>query len=172
MNYCVYKHTSPNGKVYIGITCKKPEYRWNNGRGYWQNSHFTSAIQKYGWENFSHEILFSGLSKEEAEAKEIELIAKYNSANREKGYNHEIGGCTNGKTSEETKRKISESRKGKCTGAKHPKYGKCVVCVETGVTYNSLLEVERQLKINKGNVVSCCTGKRKKAGGFTWRYAV
>ena len=30
--YSVYKHTAPNGKVYIGITSRKPEYRWNNGR--------------------------------------------------------------------------------------------------------------------------------------------
>lgn len=33
-SYTVYKHTSPSGKVYIGITKKKPEYRWNHGRGY------------------------------------------------------------------------------------------------------------------------------------------
>lgn len=32
--YYVYKHIFPNGKVYIGITCKKPIYRWNNGNGY------------------------------------------------------------------------------------------------------------------------------------------
>lgn len=30
-NYCVYKHTSPSGKVYVGITKLKPKYRWNNG---------------------------------------------------------------------------------------------------------------------------------------------
>lgn len=27
-NYCVYKHTSPSGKVYVGITKLKPKYRW------------------------------------------------------------------------------------------------------------------------------------------------
>lgn len=124
MNYSVYKHESPSNKVYIGITCKKPEYRWNSGRGYWQNPHFTAAIQKYGWENFSHEILFTGLSKEEAEAKEIELIALYDATNRERGYNHELGGNAKGKTTEETRRKISESRKGKATGENHPMYGK------------------------------------------------
>jgi group I intron endonuclease len=207
MNYCVYKHTSPSGKVYVGITCKKPEYRWNNGRGYWQNPYFTSAIEKYGWENFSHEILFSGLSKEEAESLEIEMIAKYDSTNREKGYNCELGGNTQGKTTDETRRKISQARKGKCTGVQHPQYGKhlsnehrknisaanrgkprtrtqehrkrlsevrCkpIVCIETGITYHSALDAEMQLGINRGNIGSCCTGKRKTAGGFTWRHAV
>lgn len=32
--YYLYRHTTPSGKVYIGITCQKPENRWNNGRGY------------------------------------------------------------------------------------------------------------------------------------------
>ena len=34
MNYTVYKHICPNNKVYIGITVKKPEVRWNKGLGY------------------------------------------------------------------------------------------------------------------------------------------
>lgn len=33
-NYCVYKHTSPSGKVYIGITNQKPTRRWREGEGY------------------------------------------------------------------------------------------------------------------------------------------
>ena len=30
--YTVYEHIAPNGKKYIGITRRKPEYRWNHGR--------------------------------------------------------------------------------------------------------------------------------------------
>ena len=56
--FIVYKHTSPNGKVYIGMTCLKPIQRWKkDGSGYKRNTHFWGAIQKYGWENFKHEIL-------------------------------------------------------------------------------------------------------------------
>lgn len=29
--WIVYKHTSPVGKVYIGITHQKPEKRWQKG---------------------------------------------------------------------------------------------------------------------------------------------
>lgn len=122
--YCVYMHTAPNGKVYIGITCRKPKKRWDNGNGYKNNPHFYNAITKYGWGNFTHDILFADLSKEEAEAKEIELISKYDSTNRTKGYNHELGGNAQGKVTDEIKKKISEARKGKCTGAEHPRYGK------------------------------------------------
>ena len=30
-NYKLYKHTSPSGKVYIGITCQEVEDRWRRG---------------------------------------------------------------------------------------------------------------------------------------------
>lgn len=33
-NYCVYKHTTPSKKVYIGMTGQDPEKRWRNGSGY------------------------------------------------------------------------------------------------------------------------------------------
>ena len=62
MGYVVYKHTAPNGKVYIGITCRDPEERWANGKGY-NGQYFGRAVKKYGWENFSHEKLFSDLTK-------------------------------------------------------------------------------------------------------------
>ena len=41
--YLVYKHTTPSGKVYIGITKRKAEERWLEGRGYKYNKHFSSA---------------------------------------------------------------------------------------------------------------------------------
>lgn len=91
--YSVYKHTSPNGKVYIGITKRIPKHRWGkNGRGYRNNKYFYSAIIKYGWDSFTHEILYSGISKEEAQRMEIDLISKYNSANGDFGYNLSLGG--------------------------------------------------------------------------------
>ena len=65
MMYTVYKHTAPNGKVYIGITSHSIEGRWRkDGSGYKLNNHFWNAIQKYGWNNFKHEILFENLMKE------------------------------------------------------------------------------------------------------------
>ena len=72
MEYCVYMHTCPKGRVYIGITRNNPLKRWQNGTGYRTNEYFTRAIKKYGWENFKHEILFTGLSEKEAQEKEIQ----------------------------------------------------------------------------------------------------
>lgn len=116
--YCVYKHTSPTGKVYIGTTCQDPTVRWNRGYGYVDNSYFFRSIKKHGWDSFKHEILFDGLTRTEASEKEIELIKAYDSANRSKGYNIELGGLWGDKgISDETRRKISAALKGKYTQA-------------------------------------------------------
>ena len=116
MVWKVYKHTNLiNGKVYIGITSKKPNQRWSRGNGYWSNKHFYNAIKKYGWdEGFSHEILEDGLTEEEAKQKEVEYIAEFNSL-APNGYNQTIGGegCKGWKMTEEQKKAISVRNKGK-----------------------------------------------------------
>lgn len=113
MEFYVYKHTCPNEKIYIGITKQQPIKRWGyNGYGYRKNTLFYRAIQKYGWSNIKHEILYENLSKEEAEQKEIELIEKYKSNQPKYGYNIANGGNTTGTVSEATKKKISKTLKG------------------------------------------------------------
>ena len=110
--YTVYQHKNKiNGKVYIGITSQKPEQRWRNGEGYKSSPHFYSAIQKYGWDNFEHNILFVELTKEQACLKEQELIKEFNSMNREYGYNSTSGGDIF-VMNEETKQKISQALMG------------------------------------------------------------
>lgn len=100
--YTVYKHTAPNGKVYIGITKQKPERRWGkNGNGYKENDYFYRAIQKYGWENFGHEIIAKNLTEEEAGLMEIDLISQYRSVDRSCGYNRHIGGVIHDTVSHE-----------------------------------------------------------------------
>lgn len=137
--YCVYCHTNKiNGKKYIGITSQKPQHRWKNGQGYRNNEYFFRAIEKYGWHNFTHEILYTDLSKEDAECIEVKLIAEYKTTFNQNGYNIESGGnatkyvpkSTRKKISEalkghsctaETKRKISEAQKGKVSPKKGTK---------------------------------------------------
>ena len=113
-NYCVYMHTFPNGKVYIGITGSNPLKRWGNGSNYNQ-ARLRNAIKKFGWNNIKHEVLFESLTKEEAKQKEIELIAFYKSDNHEFGYNIKAGGDSSFNHTEETKRKMSATRKGRPT---------------------------------------------------------
>lgn len=111
--FYVYMHVNKiNNKKYIGITRRNPEVRWYNGKGYGHNQYFTNAINKYGWNNFEHIILFSNLTESEACLKEQELIKYYKSNTHSFGYNLESGGKYFN-VNELTKKKISESSKGK-----------------------------------------------------------
>lgn len=112
-NYKVYCHTFPNGKIYIGITKQELYQRFKGGKGYKGKTKIWYAIQKYGWENIKHKLLYDNLTKEEAEQKEIELISLYNSNNSNYGYNTASGGNCIGTVSEETKEKIRKANKGK-----------------------------------------------------------
>ena len=135
----VYLHTNLiNNKKYCGITCMFPLYkRWRHGgKGYKPNRHFWGAIQKYGWDNFKHEVLYEGLTKEEAEEKEKEIIAELNLTNPDYGYNFAPGGAmatdeirrkksiayTGRKLTEEHKRNISKGLGGR--GPTNVNYGR------------------------------------------------
>lgn len=112
-SYSVYKHTFPNSKIYIGITFRNPKVRWGNGNNYSNNKYMANAIKKYGWDNISHEILFTNLTQEQAEKIEIELIKLYKSNNPQYGYNIANGGKHNGMFSEETIEKMRKAQLGK-----------------------------------------------------------
>lgn len=166
--YCVYKHTCPNGKVYIGITRQNPIKRWKGGSGYKENKHFYSAILKYGWVNIKHEILYDELNEEQACVKEVELISKYNSNDREFGYNNSTGGEKNFtfSHSSETKERM---RKCKRTN----QHNVLQIDINTGqciAKYISTMEAERQTGISHVSINYCCLGKRKTSGGYMWQY--
>lgn len=144
--YFVYCHTNKsNNKKYFGITKQRPKDRWDSGHGYRSNRYFWSAIKKYGWDNFEHEIIAENLTEQEAKDMEIQLISDHNTTNREIGYNITLGGESgNGiilsqearqkisiankghPTSKETRDKISKAHKGKIglRGRDSPNYGR------------------------------------------------
>lgn len=136
-NYIVYVHINNiNLKCYVGITSKLPIRRWGtNGNGY-KGQLFYKAIEKYGWDNFSHHIVATNLSREMAGYIEQLLIKKLESHISCNGYNVTYGGegylgCDNkGKRnpmfgrhhSEETKKLLSQIHKGRpgfTIGRKH-----------------------------------------------------
>lgn len=108
--YCVYKHTTPSGKVYIGITKQSPLKRWKNGLGYEGCTAFNRAIKKYGWDQISHEVLAENIDKESACKLEQYYISTFDSSNPQNGYNLTLGGEHYTK-SEELKKRESEIHK-------------------------------------------------------------
>lgn len=139
--YFVYLHTInktisgyQHKKYYVGIT-NDIDRRWaNNGENY-KRQIFYNAIQKYGWENIRHKILFKNLSKDDAMKKEKEMIIKYNSKLGKDGYNVSDGG-----------ENICEIR----TTARN------IYCIELGVIFRSSKEASEYTKENKNTIFNKC----------------
>lgn len=109
--WILYRHTSPSGKVYIGITSRNIYKRWSNGFGYKTCKLFYRAIVKYGWNNIRHEVLFTNLDEERAKKLEIELIRHYKSLGISYNITDGGGGYLGFTPSEETRMKLSEASK-------------------------------------------------------------
>jgi group I intron endonuclease len=101
--YTLYKHTNLiNGKVYFGLTKNTMEERAKkDGSAYKQCTYFYNAIQKYGWDNFSHEVVAELLPREQASFYEKTMIKVYRANEREYGYNIQPGGLHAGGMSPE-----------------------------------------------------------------------
>lgn len=172
--YTVYMHRNKvNGKVYIGQTKQNVEQRWRKGEGYISSSHFYSAIQKYGWDNFEHIILHTNLTSIEADYFETQYIKEYDATNPKKGYNLRTGGKENFSISIQAKE--NRTNIPKLTGEQHP-MSKKVRCKETGDIFPSIHSAE--LWSDSVKVGECCRGNRKHAGfhpltgiQLSWEYA-
>ena len=177
--YSVYVHKNlKNGKYYVGSTSRKPSYRWNNGKGYQNNSKMWNDIQNSDWnKDWCHGILGKFDNKQDALNYEAFLIAMLGSI--ENGYNSSIYSSYG--FTEETKRKLSELMTGRVfTEETRKKMAKAkgvngiLQFSKDGefiAEYSSIMEAERQTGCNKGHICSCCKGKRKTCGGYIWRYA-
>lgn len=165
-NWTVYKHTSPSGKVYIGITCQIPKKRWgHNGKGYKGCTHFTHAIEKYGWDNITHEILRTNLSETFAKKMEIFLISRYKRKNL--SYNMTNGGDGRSIPWSESDRERFMPTLKKVLGVKISQFtldGKYIK------DYDTMEDAAKDVGIDRSSISRCCSGKSKTSGGFMWAF--
>lgn len=116
----IYRITNQiNTKSYIGQTISPLQVRWKKHISCSKNkdTHFAKAIQKYGPDCWSLEILEKLNDINLLNEREIFWISYYDSF--KSGYNSTTGGGQNTKFSEETKKKMSDARKGE----NNPMYG-------------------------------------------------
>ena len=178
-SYCVYRHTSPSGKVYIGITSVKPNERWRGGHGYTHAKQykFANAIKKYGWSNFNHEVLLEGRSREEACYAEKYLIRWYKIQN--KSYNildgGDIGGSLVGKDHPMYGRHETNPMYG-IRGGDNPNSIKVYQYSRNGEfikAWDSIIEAAELFDNKKSaatGISSCCKYRTPTCKGYIWRY--
>lgn len=139
--FIVYVHTCIiNGRKYVGITSRSATSRWKkDGKGYKHQPYFWNAIQKYGWDNFKHEIVAENLPYDDACKMEKELINTYKSNIKGYGYNIENGGECEFMTLE------SRIKASKTRGTLYD--DKPIMCLNDKKIYNSVFEVATELNL-------------------------
>lgn len=193
--WCVYIHTSLSGKKYIGITSKSLKERWGyNGNHYLRkdsNDNYihpamANALNKYkDWDNdWTHEIVYSNLTEEEANLMEVELIALYKTNccrynNPTYGYNCTDGGggVSGRKASVETRQKISERAKERfLIPQNNPYYGKGEPVVQLSINGEFLAEyvsASEAAKVNgfwEGAIRTSCHSGLGHPYGYIWLF--
>ena len=64
-NYSVYQHVTPDGLYYFGQT-QNVERRWSRNGAEYKRTALQPYIEKYGWDNIQHIVLFRDQTKENA----------------------------------------------------------------------------------------------------------
>ena len=64
-NYKVYQHVTPDGMYYFGAT-NNIKRRWRNNGVEYKGTALYPYIEKYGWDNIKHIVLFKDQTKENA----------------------------------------------------------------------------------------------------------
>lgn len=201
-NWKVYCYTSPSGKKYVGVTGRSLDDRaGKEGRCYITEGYtFGKAIKKYGWENFTREILEDNLTEKDAKFLEsyyIELFDSYKN-----GYNETRGGDGNQKADYELIIQLWNEGKNIQEIKNQTGYGKRALKAAfdaaniNGIDrikrqagqyhitkiyqynlegvylceYNSISEAEKENNISHANIVACLKGRRNTAGGYRWSY--
>ena len=63
--YVVYQHVTPDGMYYFGQT-QNVERRWSNNGAEYKRTALQPYIEKFGWDNIQHIVLFRDQTKEDA----------------------------------------------------------------------------------------------------------
>lgn len=197
--FTIYRHVSPIGRVYVGITSQDVETRWRHGDNYRNSTYFKRAIRKYGWKNFKHEILFTNVEEERAKRLEIELIRHHkglgisynltNGGDGTNGYHHtdeykqfksqqmkEFFSTERGKEICAKGGKTNLGKKyNRKSGFTKGDYQVRIVCQYSleGVLLNkfkSVSDASRKTGANNCQIGKCLRGKAITAKNFIWRY--
>lgn len=158
-----------NGKQYIGQRKYDKQNKWKDYLG--SGIILSKAIDKYGIENFSKEIIEECNSKKELNEREKYWITYYNAVNSEHFYNIASGGdggnTLAGYTDEELEihsKKLSNALKGVINqGANNPR-AKQVICLNNMKVFNTTVEAGKYGNVCDVTIQSCCKGITHTAG--------
>ena len=186
----IYELKCPGNESYVGQTHKTLNDRFRKGKAYRPNSKVGKAIVKYGWDNIEKNILYDGLTPEEADRIEVEEIEKRGGINHPLVLNGQSGGHKGYKLSNYNlevqsnlmkKRykehpELNEERSKSSRKYYYEDHPERTIKVdqysydgkEFIASYESAIEAQRQTGVARNGISKCLTGEHDSAGGFRW----
>jgi hypothetical protein len=154
--YTIYKATSPNGKVYVGLTChtlgvRRKQHEYDALRFPVGTRLFCNALRKYG-SRMKWEVLETGEGKEWAATREQHFIALYGSNDGRYGYNLTKGG--EGSPVDNTRKRMAQA---------HP------VLRSDGRPFSSARHAAIAMRAANDDAVSKAMRRGGSCAGFTFR---
>ena len=104
--YSVVRHTTPEGKVFIGVTYR-PTWKYEH---HYRGSILFEESKRFGWHNITHEMIASNLSREKAikaKNKLIRKIGEENCLNQRAFHKKDITNPKNEKPMKEKEKQLS-----------------------------------------------------------------
>ena len=171
-----------NGKQYIGQRKYDKQGKWKEYLG--SGIILSRAIEKYGLENFSKEIIEECKTKKILNDREIYWINYYNAVESDNFYNIASGGdggnTIAGYTDDQRNllsTKLSDMRKGIINIGKNNGNSRRVICINTMKVFDTINEASIYYNVDKDAIQQCCSdaNKRKTAGEINgermiWEY--
>lgn len=201
-NSVVYRATNTiNGSFYIGITSgyfsrRKAKHK-SLALQKSSPTYFHRAIRKYGWDNFSFEILSEWADFDDAKKEEVRLISdirpQYNmtaGGDGTRGHKHTpefVAGMKRRATGRpgywkgkkvpthvvENLARIRNARtdKAEVLSLGPKSIQRRVVCLDDGLEFESIKSAALHYNVNAGTISSCCAlGRHKTVGGRVFRF--
>ena len=174
INGIIYMYTNKiNNKVYIGQTTRERLRKYEHKNTNKDNTYFHKAVLKYGYDNFSYQVLYKvkGWNKdlicEVLNFMETYYINLYNSTDNEYGYNLTTGGDSNYSVNNYVKQKMREGWNNELVkehaseihkGCRNGMYGiappnrKKIMCVEENIVFESIKQAAQWLNVKEENM--------------------
>ena len=138
------------GDTYVGSTRtslgkRLASHKSRAKKGDYNHTPLYANINKYGWDNFKGEVLCEGIREEEFISK---IQPTLNTDHDGKGRQHNA----------EQSRAAGRTRM------------RPVLCVETGIVYESAAAAARSLTGKPNAITNACRGVYKTAAGYHWEY--
>lgn len=176
------KYSKDNFRFYILENCT--EDNLDNREIYWINYYNTTdssvgynlksggqnsgtVLSNYSKEKLRKSVTESYCNSNLREIRSLNALSQWSNPEIKKKIIGKNNGMYGKHHSEESKRKMSEHKKGSISWRRNTTP---VICIETNIKYNDATDAGQKLKLDSSAILKVCRNERKTCGGYHWKF--